>query len=273
MAIITISRTLGSFGNEIAQTLAEKLDYQLLSRDLVSTMLAESGFAETNVIKTFSEESGPSPLDHFVLDRDRLLCYIKTALYTFARQDRVMIMGMGAQVLFHHMPCTFRVKITAPLDVRLKRVQQRYACDEHYANHLVAASDQARSGFTRYFFNEDWETLHFYDLIVNTERISIDGAVRLIANEVQEFDSDEQKIQLQKKLADAILQQHILCKVLYEAELKFLYMNAVVDSGDVTLNGYSRFLEHKKRCEELVRNLPGVQHVVNEIFIESAISQ
>lgn len=277
MAIITISRKMGSLGNAIAQALAEELGYQLLSRDLISTLLIDSGLAETNVVKTFSEESGPplasgpSLLDNFVLDRDRLLCYIKTALYSFARQDRVIILGMGAQVLFHHLPNTLRVKITAPLDVRQQRVQQRYACDEHYANHLVAVSDQARSGFTRYFFNEDWEALHFYDLMVNTERISVAGAVRVIANEVPEFDRDDQKSQLQQTLADLIVQQQILSKVLYEEHLNFLYMNAVVDAGHVTLNGYSRCHNSKARCEELVRKIPGVKQVVNEIFIEPAV--
>ena len=270
MAIITVSRKLGSFGNEIAQALSEELHYQLLTREQASTMVADSGFPEPHVIQTLSEETGPSLLDNFVLDRDRLLCAMKTALYTFARQDNVIIMGMGAQVLFHHLPHTFRVKITAPLDVRLKRIQQRYACDERYANHLVVASDQVRSGFTRYFFNEDWESLHFYDLIVNTERISPAGAVRLIANEVQEFDNSDQKVQAEKKLADLILQQQILSSVLYKEELDFLYMNAVVEAGNVILNGYSRFRESKERCEKLVRKIPGVKQVMNEIFIEPA---
>ncbi len=270
MAIITISRKLGSFGNEIAQALADELKYQLLTRERVSTMLVDSGFAESSVIKTFAEETGPSLLDNFVLDRDRLLCSIKTALYTFARQDNVIIMGMGAQVLFHQLPNSFCLQITAPPDVRLKRIQQRHACDEHYANHLVIVSDHARSGFTKYFFNEDWESIHFYDVIVNTARISTAGAVRLITNEVQEFDSTDQKNQARTKLADLILQQQILSKVLYEEELDFLYMNAVVEAGKATLNGYSRVMENKERCEELVRKIPGVKQVMNEIFIEQA---
>jgi len=270
MAIITISRKLGSLGNTIAQAVAEELHYQLLTRESVSTMLVDSGFSESNVMKTFSEEGASSLLENFVLDRDRLICYIKAALYTFARQDNVVIMGMGAQVLFHHMPHTFRLKITAPLDVRLKRIQERYGCDEHYANHLVVASDHARSGFTKYFFNEEWESIHFYDVIVNTERISTAGAVRLITNEVREFDGSDQKILAQNTLADLILQQQILSKILYEEELDFLYMNAVVESGQVTLNGYSRLVDNKQRSEELVRKIPGVRQVVNEIFIEPA---
>jgi cytidylate kinase len=272
MAVISISRQLGSFGNDIAHTLAEELNYQLLTRETVSTMLLDSGFSESKVIDTFSEDKAPAPslLDSFAADRDRLQCYMKAALYTFAQQDNVIVMGMGSQVLFQHLPHTLRVKVAAPFNVRLKRIQQSYRCDEHYANHLLHASDQARSSFTKYFFNEDWESIHLYDMIINTARISIKGATRLVKEEIQEFDTAEQATYMQKMLADLILQQQILIRVLHEEELPFLYMNAVVENGKVTLNGYSRLTDTKDRCEDIVRHMPGVKHVVNEIFIEPA---
>lgn len=273
MAIISISRKLGSFGNDIAHKLAAELNYQLLTREFVSKMLVDSGFSEPKVIETFSEDKRPSLLDNFVLDRDRLQCYIKLGMYQFAEQDNVIIMGMGSQVLFQHLPHTFRVNITAPLNVRLERIQQQYACGEHYANHLIHASDQARSSFTKYFFNEDWESIHLYDIIINTARISIQGAKRLIVDAVQEFDNGDQQDRVQKMLSDLILQQQILIRVLYEENLDFLYMNAVVENGTVTLNGYSQLAENKDRCEEIVRHMPGVRNVVNEIFIEPAPSE
>lgn len=270
MAVISISRQLGSFGNDIAHTLAEALKYQLLTREVVSTMLLESGFSEPKVIDTFSEDRGPSLLDHFASDRDRLQCYIKAAMYAFAQQDNVIIMGMGSQVLFQHLPHTLRVKVTAPLNIRLERIQQAYRCDEHYAHHLLHASDQARSSFTKYFFHEDWEAIHLYDMIINTARISPEGATRLVKEEIREFDTVEQATRMQKMLADLILQQRILIRVLHEEELPFLYMNAVIKDGNVTLNGYSRLPDTKDRCENIVRGMPGVKNIVNEIFIEPA---
>ena len=72
MAIITISRTLGSFGNEIAQALADEFDYHLLTRENASAMLLDSGFSESHVSTTFSEAGRPSLFEHFAADRDRL---------------------------------------------------------------------------------------------------------------------------------------------------------------------------------------------------------
>jgi cytidylate kinase len=270
MAVISISRQLGSFGNDIAHTLAEELNYQLMTREFISTTLLGSGFSESKVIDTFAEDKAPSLLDSFAADRDRLQCYMKAAMYTFAQQDNVIVMGMGSQVLFQQLPHTLRVKVTAPFNIRLKRIQESYRCDEHYANHLLHASDQARSSFTKYFFNEDWESIHLYDMIINTARISTEGATRLVKEEIQEFDTEEQAMRMQKVLADLILQQQILIRVLHEEELPFLYMNAVVEGGKVTLNGYSRLTDTKDRCETIVRRMPGVKHVVNEIFIEPA---
>lgn len=270
MAIITISRTFGSFGNEIAQMLADELGYHLLTRENASAMLLDSGFSESHVSTTFSEEGRPSLFEHFASDRDRLLGALKTALYTFAQQDHVVIMGMGAQVVFHGLPHVLRVKITAPLDVRLKRVQHRYGCEQQAANHLLASSDQARSGFTRYFFNEDWESMQWYDVMINTDRISIAGAVRLITCELREFDAPDQTAQARARLQDLIVQQQVVQTILYEAGLEFLYLNAVADSGVVTLHGYSRSADNARRSEELARTVAGVKQVVNNIFIEAS---
>ena len=65
MAIITISRQLGSRGNEIAEDLARDLGYTLMTKELFSDMLRESGYSDKGGNSKVSDEERPSFLTSF----------------------------------------------------------------------------------------------------------------------------------------------------------------------------------------------------------------
>lgn len=270
MAIITISRQLGALGNDIAQGLAEQLNYTLLSKEIISKMLLESGFSEEESIDTFSAEKQPSFLNSFILDRDKFICYIEKVIYEFAQKIDVIIMGMGGQLLFQDFPNPLRLRIIAPTDVRIKRVQETHACDDRYAMYLMHESDQARSGFNTYFFNIDWEAINLYDLIISTSTIPLQGAIRMIKEVIQELDNHDDRQATISKLKDLVLRQNVLIRILYEAKIVLQYMNVEVHNGIVTLRGFSKSEEDKESCEAAVREIPGVQEIVNEIIMEPA---
>lgn len=268
MAVILISRQLGSFGNKIAQKLAEELQYTLLSKKMISIMLLENGFSEERGIKTLYTEKEPSLLSSFMLDKDRLVNYIKKIMYEFARQDNVIIMGMGGQVLFQDLPNTLRVRIIAPMDIRVQRIQAQHFCDKRYAMHLIHDSDYARIGFNKYFFNINWEDNNLYDLIINTHHVTPENAIRLIQEEILELEKKAQQENMMRKLGEFSLKQEVLIRILYEEKISLPYMNIEVNDGTVTLTGYSRTRHNKERCEAITRQIPGVENVVNELFIE-----
>ena len=271
MAIIIISRQLGSLGNEIAQGLAKKLNYHLLSRDIISQMLQESGFAEEESIETFSSEQKPSFMGSFTQDRDRFLCYIQKVMYEFALKKDIIIMDMGGQVLFQYFPNTLRVRLFAPPEVRIQRVQEDRSCDERYAQYIIDESDQARAGFNKYYFNIDWEDMNLYDLIINTASISLEGALNLIAEEIPDIEKAEHQERLANTLHELVLRQNVLIEIIYKEKMALPHLNVEVQEGIVALNGFSHSDEEKEQCEAAVRQVPGVQDVVNELIVEPAL--
>lgn len=265
MAIITISRQVGSFGNRIAHELANELQYGLLDRETISKLLMESGFSEKKEIETFSAEKEPSFLDSFVLDRNRLLHYIRKAIYDFAEQDNVIIMGMGGQILFHDFPNTLRTRVMAPKEVRLRRVQKWQDCDEHHAEHIVHDSDHARASFNKYFFNIDWEAPDLYDLIINTEKIGRESTIRLLKEGEQELVQQGQQQVMLKKLKKQVLEQQILIRILYEEQLQLPSLTVDVDDGHIVLRGFCQSFDDMKACEKIAREVSGIEDVRNEI--------
>lgn len=272
MAIIIISRQLGSLGNEIAQGLAEKLQYHLLTRDIISQMLQESGFSEEESIETFSGEQKPSFLSSFTLDRDRFICYIQKVIYEFALKKDIIIMDMGGQLLFQDFPNTLRVRLIAPMNVRIQRVQEDRSCDERYAQYIIEESNQARAGFNKYFFSIDWEDINLYDLIISTSAISHQGAIKLITEEIPDIEKEEHQEELTKTLNELVLRQDVLINILYKEKMILHHLNVEVQEGIVTLTGFSHSEEEKEQCETAVRRVSGVQDVENEIIVEPALT-
>lgn len=97
-----------------------------------------------------------------------------------AREGNVLIVGRGGQALLRKHPCALHVQIVAPLDNRIKVVMEREGLTWRAAQSRVRASDRARADYVRRYHDIDWLDTTFYDLVINTGRVSLDTAVGLI---------------------------------------------------------------------------------------------
>ena len=180
MAIITVSREAGSLGTEIAQAVAEKLDYQYLDREKMEKALVDRGVSLPEVEK-FDEKRPPFWLSWQIQSR-RFLHAVQAAIYEFACRGNAVIVGRGGQVLLRDIPGTAHLRFTAPVATRVARIMAREGLDEKQALRLIHRSDRDSAGFLRFFFEVDWQDPSLYDMVINTQRISAETAVELIAD-------------------------------------------------------------------------------------------
>ena len=123
MAIITISRQMGSFGTTIAKSLQEKTGYNFLDKDsLEKELVNKYGIPEDQASRY--DEKKPAFWDMFSSDKDRYIYFLKSAMYELARQGNSIVMGRGGQVLFADIPGALHVKIVAPYELRIQRVKE-----------------------------------------------------------------------------------------------------------------------------------------------------
>ena len=267
MAIITICRQLGSLGDEIADELAKDLNYQLLSKETLANLLRDSGFTEKKEIDMFSAGEKPSLLNRFVFNRGMFSQYVKKALYEFAQNQNVIIMGMGGQSIFYNLPAALRVRIIAPKEIRLQRIQADNTCDVNYANHLIQDSDLSRANFYKYIFGIDWEDMNLYDLVINTRITSLSSAVKIIKAELQAFDTKEQVQETANNLDNLLLKQKVLIALSSDKEIELTNISVSVEDGAVTLTGWVRSFEKAKLCKSKVKEIHGVKSVLNRTTI------
>jgi cytidylate kinase len=183
--IITISREPGSGGSEIARRLAKALNMDLIGGQIIQHV-ADSAKMSRRVIESLDEkevtfrdtllmslfgESRPWPADY--------LKHLTRVIGTIGAFGNVIIVGRGANYLLPKEK-TFKVRIIAPLELRIKYFMDDSGYTRAEAEQYVVKTENNRKAFVRKYYNVDVADPKYYDIIINTERISIGQATESI---------------------------------------------------------------------------------------------
>lgn len=87
----------------------------------------------------------------------KLTYLLRATVYDFARSGNAVIVGRGGQALLKQIPGTLHVRITAPLEIRIRRLMDQGDYDEQLARRVILSNDHESSGFISSFFNIDWK--------------------------------------------------------------------------------------------------------------------
>jgi cytidylate kinase len=267
MAIITIARQIGSLGNEIAADVAQQLHYTLVDQSKLQEAAEAYGMLKSELEEV--HEKRPTLVTRYLTMRHRAyLDMIQTITYQYARADDVVILGRGATVLLSDVPSALHVNLFAPFERRVAVVMQREGITRPLAEQIVRESDQDRAGYMRYLFDRDWMDPALYDVMINTQLITRERACELIV-----------KAAHAKELLDAhdrslvILSDHILVRRAEEALLKAKQVNprhisvSVTTPGVAKLTGIVNSEKEKLAAESVVRMVPGVSDVENDLYV------
>ena len=270
MAIITISRQMGSFGTKIAKNFQKKTGYNFLDKESIEKELGHKyGIPEDHTNRY--DEKKPAFWDMFSSDKDRYIYFLKSAMYELARQDNSIIMGRGGQILFADIPGTLHVKIIAPYKLRIKRVKEEFKYNYQVAEQVINHSDHDKTGFYKYFFHVNWEDAQLYDLIINTQHFTVQAAVKLIENACHSASILEHQIDGDKELADLCLSQEVYTRIVYVEKMPVFSFKVLTKNGVATLQGGMLSDKDVYRSEKAASEVNGVKKVINELhYIPSA---
>jgi cytidylate kinase len=270
MAIITIARQMGSLGSETAANVAQRLEYTLVDQTKLQRAAEDYGMLKSELEEV--HERRPTLVTRYLTMRHRAyLDMMQTIIYQYARADDVVILARGATVLLSDVPSALHVNVFAPYERRVEVVMAREGITRPIAEQVVRESDQDRAGYMRYLFDQDWMDPLLYDVMINTQVTTREHACDLIvqaAHAKELLDAHEQSL--------VILGNHILVRRAEEALLKAKQVNprhisaSVTTPGVVKLMGIVNSEKEKLAAESVVREVPGVSDVDNELYVTIA---
>ena len=184
---ITLSREPGSGGKLVAKAVADRLGLDLFHHDIIDAMAANAD-TSARVIRTL-DERGVSMLEDWVSaaisDRhlwpDEYVQVMMRVIGTIGRHGKAIIVGRGANFVLPPKN-RFRVRIIAPLELRVNRVAETFGVSRKDAKRRVLHTESDRQAFVRKYFHSDIRDPVNYDMLLNTGTLSVESAATAICS-------------------------------------------------------------------------------------------
>jgi cytidylate kinase len=201
-SVICISRSAGSGGDDVGPLVAERLGLLHVDEEIVARAAARGGFSPADVADEERRKSltarilrsifdgGSSALALGVSvpvltgdepDSSEIQALIREAIEQTAAHGNVVITAHAASHALEPNASILRVLVTASPATRARRISEQAGVDIANAKRTVKASDAARRDYLKRFYDVAEELPTQYDLVVNTDLISAEGAAALIA--------------------------------------------------------------------------------------------
>ena len=203
MAVITVSRQMGSGGDHMARQLAEDLGYNLVDSGLIYRVAERAGVS-VDEVKEFDEKYHSRAVEwlmNFItprigkiitheeekLDPESYIEYSKTVVRGLAEEGNMVIVGRGGQFILHEWENALNIRIMASEDFRAINISERKKISYDNALETVRKSERQRQSYTERYFHRDINDTRWYDLVVDVSCLGTKGAYHVIQESAKIF--------------------------------------------------------------------------------------
>jgi cytidylate kinase len=264
MSVVAISESIGSLGTEIGQAVAATLGYEFADREILTK--AAEHFGEGIFELTHATEEKPTLWERLTDTQHRYTTYVEATMFELAARDNAVLVGRACTVVLGQIPHVLRVRITAPEAVRAQRVQQQHGLSSEAALDYVRRTDRERAARVKFLYHVDWEDPLLYDLMLNTERATVDEGARLVreALRTERFQSTAAS---SKATRDLNLVAQAKAALMANAITRSRPISVTSADGVITLSGVVDAEQVWATAQDVVARVPGVISVRNEVAV------
>ena len=169
MAVITISRLVGSKGTLIGKEVAKRMKYDYVDRELIQEIMNQYGEVEFKNIY----DKKLSIWDRYSGITNGMLDFFKRVMLSIAKSGNVVIIGRGSFVSLREYDDVLDIMIYAPMNMRIKAIMQmRNIDDPEKAEKYILDKEEVRQSFIEHTYNIKWNQIDNFDLVFNTGKLS-----------------------------------------------------------------------------------------------------
>jgi cytidylate kinase len=178
MSIVTISRGSHSRGKEVAEKLAQALNYECLSREIILEASEQFNIPELKLVRAIHD--APTILDRFTSGKERFVAFFRAALLKHLQRDNIVFHGLAGHFFVQKIPHVLKVRIIADLEVRVQEEMKRENISADEARLVLVKDDAERRKWGLHLFGLDSWDSRLYDIILHIDNIQVDHAVSII---------------------------------------------------------------------------------------------
>ncbi len=267
MPVIALTQGMGSLAQDIAEQLADDLKLSTLQHEVAERVAEKMHVSKSLINRLRGGKAGT--LERMRTDKHALAIYTAAEVLDAAARGNVAIRGWGATQLLRavpHIPC---IRIMRPFDQRVDWLMAELAItDRSLAESEIRRSDQANASRMNDQFGVHWGDPVLFDMVLNTERLSVQSCVDQIKALLArpEFAETAASSALLQGLA---LSAHVRAALNAHEDTRAVDVAIESTAGRVTLRGIVADDAEKAATAAVAGSVPGVASVDNQLHAMS----
>lgn len=190
MAVLTLSREHQNGCVEIGKAVAEALNYEFIDKNNIYARLKRVG-EKWGTLAFELDEEPPTVWEKFDWQYMGFISLIEAAIYEAALENRAVILGRGSAFILHDIPQVLKVRLHAPMKVRIERRMNQAMENYSTAQTYICKTDHSRQGYVQALYNKKLTDISHYDLIYNTAIQHYDQVSRDLIEILRNWDLNE----------------------------------------------------------------------------------
>jgi len=267
MPVVAMTHEMGSLAKDVALQLAQELNLSVMRHEVVEHV-ADRMHVHGSLINRLREGKA-GLIERFRADERSVAVYTAEEVLELADRGNVVLRGWGATRWLSPVPHALCVRITRPLEKRVQWVMEHLQIDDaELAEEEVKRSDHAHASRMHQQFGVTWGDPLLYDLILNTDRLSVDSCVQTIRLMLQRPEFAETP-ESRAKLRNMTLEAHVRAALRAHRATHDVNITLDADGGALRLSGIVVSAEEHAQAAVVAAGVPGVTAVDNQLRLMS----
>ena len=263
MPVIALTQEMGSLAKDVSVKLAETLSLAVMRHEVIDHVAEKMQVSKSLIGRLRGGKAGL--LERLKTDQRSVALYTADELFALADRGNVVLRGWGATCLLRPVPHVVCVRITRSLDKRVEWLMGDLETDDAaFAEAEIRRSDQAHAARMHAQFGVTWGDPVLYDLVLNTDRVTVDSCVEQIRQLVErpEFAETPESRALLKNMA---LEARVRAALKEQVETSDIRVMVNANQGEVILRGIVLNSEERAQTEAVAAAVTGVTGVHNQL--------
>ena len=271
MPLVAMTREMGSLGKDVAAGVAARSNRKVVYHEIIEPIASKMRLRKSHVERFLDGRAGL--WEKLTTDKTSLSIFTADETFRFLRDGQTaVIRGWGAVHLLRNIPHVIRVRVCAPLETRVHRMMERLATDNRETvESEIQMSEEAHSAITKRHFGVNWRDPELYDLVLCTERLSVEECVDEIDGMMRRkcFQETEDSRRMVENLATEWAVRSALRR---DERTSRTHVTIESDNGTLRLMGVVDTQTEANAAGELAAAIEGVKQVDNQLKAANSAS-
>lgn len=265
MPVIALTQEMGSLAKDVAMRLAEAGRLEVMRNEVVDNVAGRMQVPASLVRRLREGKAGL--VERLSTDKEQVALFSAEEVFAQALRGNVVLRGWGATCLLRPVRHVVRVRITRPYEQRVAWLMEHLGTDDRdAAESEVRRSDGAHAARMNAQFGVTWGDPLLYDVVLNTDRLTVDSCVDQILQLAR-------RAEFQETADSRAVLEGLALSARVRAALKANESTSDVDvqidsrNGQVTLSGIVVSDKEREETERVAATVAGIGKVDNRLHL------